>query len=47
MAFATLLGAFSLVITQFQAISSYASVIARLGEFVEHAEKATAVDLPR
>lgn len=39
MAFATLLGAFSLVITQFQAISSYASVVARLSEFVEHAEK--------
>ncbi len=38
MAFATLLGAFSLVITQFQAISSYASVIARLCEFVEYAE---------
>lgn len=35
MAFATLLGAFSLVITQFQAISSYASVITRLSEFVE------------
>lgn len=47
MAFATLLGAFSLVITQFQAISSYASVIARLGEFVEHAEKATDDDQPR
>jgi vitamin B12/bleomycin/antimicrobial peptide transport system ATP-binding/permease protein len=39
MAFATLLGAFSLVITQFQAISSYASVIARLSEFVERAEE--------
>lgn len=39
MAFATLLGAFSLIITQFQAISSYASVIARPGEFVEHAER--------
>ncbi len=38
MAFATLLGAFSLVITQFQAISNYASVITRLCEFVEHAE---------
>lgn len=38
MAFATLLGAFSLVITQFQAISAYASVILRLGEFVEAAE---------
>lgn len=35
MAFATLLGAFSLVINQFQAISSYASVVTRLGEFVE------------
>lgn len=40
MAFATLLGAFSLVITQFQSISSYASVVMRLGEFVENAEKA-------
>ena len=39
MAFATLLGAFSLVITQFQAISSYATVVSRLGEFVEYAEK--------
>ena len=39
MAFATLLGAFSLIITQFQAISSYASVIARLSEFVDHAER--------
>ncbi|MES2470233.1 MAG: SbmA/BacA-like family transporter [Verrucomicrobiota bacterium] len=39
MAFATLLGAFSLVITQFQAISSYASVVSRLGEFVEAADK--------
>lgn len=38
MAFATLLGAFSLIITQFQAISTYASVVARLGEFVEVAE---------
>ena len=39
MAFATLLGAFSLVITQFQAISTYASVITRLSEFVQAAEK--------
>jgi len=44
MAFATLLGAFSLVITQFQAISSYASVITRLGEFVRAYEKATVRD---
>lgn len=40
MAFATLLAAFSLIVTQFQAISSYASVVARLGEFVEASEKA-------
>jgi putative ATP-binding cassette transporter len=42
MAFATLLGAFSLVITQFQAISSYASVITRLSEFTEAHEEAVA-----
>ena len=40
MAFAALLGAFSLVITQFQTISSYASVITRLEEFLHAAEKA-------
>jgi putative ATP-binding cassette transporter len=40
MAFATLLGAFSLVITQFQALSAYASVVARLGEFVDAVEEA-------
>lgn len=40
MAFATLVAAFSLIVTQFQAISAYASVIARLGEFVDAAEKA-------
>ena len=39
MAFATLLGAFSLIITQFQAISVYASVLLRLGEFMESVEK--------
>jgi putative ATP-binding cassette transporter len=44
MAFATLVGAFSLVITQFQAISAYASVILRLGEFVEAAEKYSTED---
>jgi vitamin B12/bleomycin/antimicrobial peptide transport system ATP-binding/permease protein len=46
MAFATLLGAFSLVITQFQAISSYASVVARLNEFVDYAEKPPSNQLP-
>ncbi|MBC8127248.1 MAG: ABC transporter ATP-binding protein/permease, partial [Gloeobacteraceae cyanobacterium ES-bin-144] len=39
MAFATLLGAFSLIISQFQAISSYASVVARLSEFVTYTER--------
>ncbi|OAI57413.1 hypothetical protein AYO49_02035 [Verrucomicrobiaceae bacterium SCGC AG-212-N21] len=38
MAFATLLAAFSLIITQFQAISAYASVMTRLGEFMDAAE---------
>ena len=42
MVFATLLGAFSLVVTQLQAISSYASVITRLGEFTEAFEIAAA-----
>lgn len=40
MAFATLLGAFSLVVTQFQSISAYASVVARLSEFIGAVEKA-------
>lgn len=39
MAFSTLLGAFSLIINQFQAISSYAAVVARLDEFAECAEQ--------
>jgi vitamin B12/bleomycin/antimicrobial peptide transport system ATP-binding/permease protein len=39
MAFATLLGAFSLVITQFQAISSYAAVLTRLREFIDAYEE--------
>lgn len=45
MAFSMLLGAFSLIVTQFQAISSYAAVIVRLssmGEAIERAQ-ATAV----
>jgi putative ATP-binding cassette transporter len=44
MAFATLVGAFSLVVTQFQSISSYASVITRLSELVEASESAEARD---
>lgn len=43
MAFSLLLGAFSLIVTQFQSISSFAAVVARLSslaEAVEHAELA-------
>ena len=40
MAFATLVGAFSLVVTQFQSISSYASVVTRLSELVDASEHA-------
>jgi len=39
MAFSTLLGAFSLIINQFQAISSYAAVVSRLDEFADYAER--------
>jgi putative ATP-binding cassette transporter len=39
MAFVTLVAAFSLIITQFQAISAYASVISRLSEFMDEIEK--------
>jgi putative ATP-binding cassette transporter len=35
MAFAQLMGAFSLIVTQFQSLSSYAAVLARLGDFME------------
>jgi vitamin B12/bleomycin/antimicrobial peptide transport system ATP-binding/permease protein len=35
MAFALLMGAFSLIVTQFQSISSYAAVIARLGKLID------------
>lgn len=44
MAFATLVGAFSLIITQFQLISSYAAVVTRLGELVEASEAAALRD---
>ncbi len=45
MAFSTLLGAFSLVVTQFQAISAYASVATRLNEFTEEIERSPAGDM--
>ena len=44
MAFSTLLGAFSLIVSQFQSISTYASVIARLGELVEATDDAKVKD---
>jgi putative ATP-binding cassette transporter len=42
MAFSTLLGALSLVVTQFQSISSFAAVIARIGSLVDALEGAQA-----
>jgi vitamin B12/bleomycin/antimicrobial peptide transport system ATP-binding/permease protein len=43
MAFSQLLGAFSLIVTQFQSISSFTAVIARLGSLAEAIEQAEAV----
>jgi putative ATP-binding cassette transporter len=43
MAFSQLLGAFSLIVTQFQSISSFTAVIARLGSLGEAIEQAEAV----
>src|SRR5262249_51214655 len=45
MAFSQLLGAFSLIVTQFQSISSFAAVIARVGSLAEAIEQARAVTL--
>lgn len=45
MAFAHLLGAFSLIVTQFGSISSFAAVIARLGSLVEAMEQAQTASL--
>lgn len=44
MAFSFLLGAFSLIVTQFQQISSYAVVLARLGALGDSVERAMARD---
>jgi vitamin B12/bleomycin/antimicrobial peptide transport system ATP-binding/permease protein len=46
MAFSHLLGAFSLIITQFQQISAYAVVVARLSALAEGVERVTARDVP-
>jgi putative ATP-binding cassette transporter len=40
-AFTQLLGAFSLIVTQFQSISSYTAVLARLGSLLDATEQAT------
>ncbi len=45
MAFSQLLGAFSLIITQFQAISSFGAVITRLGSLSEELERAASVSV--
>lgn len=45
MAFSHLMGAFSLIVTQFQSLSSYAAVLARLAEFGEAAETIAARDV--
>lgn len=42
MAFAQLLGAFSVIVNQFSSLSSFAAVVARLGEFAEAADSTPA-----
>jgi vitamin B12/bleomycin/antimicrobial peptide transport system ATP-binding/permease protein len=44
-AFSTLMGAFSLIVTQFQSLSSYAVVLVRLGEFDDAADDIAAHDV--
>jgi len=44
MAFSQLMGAFSLIVTQFQSISSYAAVIGRLGKMVEAIDQTRSVE---
>ena len=46
MAFAQILGAFSLIVTQFQQISTYAAVMSRLGSLGEAIDKALAAPPP-
>ncbi|MGF1614190.1 MAG: ABC transporter ATP-binding protein/permease [Gammaproteobacteria bacterium] len=45
-AFATLLGAFSLIVTQFQSISAFAAVVARLDGLWDEIQKAKAMPSP-
>ncbi|MGD0950721.1 MAG: SbmA/BacA-like family transporter [Candidatus Binatia bacterium] len=44
-AFAQLMGAFSLIVTQIQSLSSYAAVLARLGDFMEASGEIAARDV--
>jgi len=44
MAFAHLMGAFSLIVTQFQTISTYSAVVARLGRLIDGMEEASTLD---
>ncbi|MBY0275602.1 ATP-binding cassette domain-containing protein [Candidatus Binatia bacterium] len=45
MAFSQLLGAFSLIVTQFQSISSFTAIVGRLGSFAEAIEQAQSVGI--
>ena len=45
MAFTQLLGAFSLIVTQFQSISSFTAIVGRLGSFAEAIEQAQSVGI--
>jgi putative ATP-binding cassette transporter len=45
MAFSQLLGAFSLIVTQFQSISSFTAIVGRLGTFAEAIEQAQSVGI--
>lgn len=47
MAFTHLLGAFSLIVTNFQSISSFTAVIARLGSLEEAIDRGDSCPIPR
>ncbi|MGH8646666.1 MAG: ABC transporter ATP-binding protein/permease, partial [Gammaproteobacteria bacterium] len=46
MAFAHLMGAFSLIVTHFQSISSFTAVVARLGSLMEAMDQAQSIPVP-
>ncbi|MGH8658982.1 MAG: ABC transporter ATP-binding protein/permease [Gammaproteobacteria bacterium] len=47
MAFAHLMGAFSLIVTHFQSISSFTAVVARLGSLMEAMDQAQSIPVPK